>query len=519
MAQQNATKVYIVGAGPGDPGLVALRGAQCLARADVVLYDYLVNPRILALAPRAAELVCLGRHGAGHHQAGAAQSGAGQTDTPWCQDEINRRLVELATAGRVVVRLKGGDPSLFGHLIEEVGALRAAGIEYEIVPGVTAASAVASHAGIALTGRDAASAVAFITGRESSDKEQPLDFSHLAPFPGTLVFYMGVTTVRRWSTALLAAGKAGDTPVAVVWRASLPDQRVLRARLDDVADSVERERLRPPAIFVVGPTADAAGDLDWFTSRALAGQTVLVTRAPKADDSLVARLDEMGAKVLFQPAIEIGPPANWAPVDRAIERLTDFQWLVFSSANGAEAFFDRLPATGRDLRALVQVRLAAIGPGTAEALARYRLKADLVPPEFRAESLADALAPLAAGQRVLLVRASRGREVLAERLVAAGATVEQVVAYSSVDVPAADEEIASLLRRGGIDWITVTSSAIARWLVGMFGADLAKARLASLSPITSATLVELGHPPAAEATRYTFAGLVDAILAHQRNSC
>ena len=230
----------------------------------------------------------------------------------------------------------------------------------------------------------------------------------------------------------------------------------------------------------------------------------------------MAALDELGAKVLFQPAIEIAPPADWGPVDRAIERLAEFQWIVFSSAHGVEALVDRLLAGGRDLRALGQVRLAAIGPGTAEALGRYHLKADLVPAEFRAESLADAPAPSAAGERFLLVRASRGREVLAERLVAAGAVVEQVVAYSSVDVSAADDQIAGLLRRGGIDWITVTSSAIARSLSAMFGADLAKAKLASLSPVTSQTLAELGLVSAAEASRYTMAGLVDAIVAHQK---
>jgi len=211
MPQTSASKVYIVGGGPGDPGLLALRGAQCLARADVVLYDYLVNPRILSHAPRHAELICLGRHGCDH---------------VWRQDEIDRRLVELAQAGRTVVRLKGGDPGLFGHLVEEVRALRAAGIPYEIVPGITAASAVASHAGIPLTSRDAASAVALVTGHECNDKDQPLDFGSLAQFPGTLVFYMGVTTVRHWAAALLAAGKSGDTPVAVVRRARSEERRV-----------------------------------------------------------------------------------------------------------------------------------------------------------------------------------------------------------------------------------------------------------------------------------------------------
>jgi uroporphyrinogen III methyltransferase/synthase len=503
MPEPSASKVYIVGGGPGDPGLLALRGAQCLARADVVLYDYLVNPRILAHAPPHAELICLGRHGCDH---------------VWRQDEINRRLVELAQAGRTVVRLKGGDPGLFGHLVEEVGALRAAGIPYEIVPGITAASAVASHAGIPLTGRDTASAVAFVTGHECNDKEQPLDFGSLAQFPGTLVFYMGVTTVRHWADALLAAGKSGETPVAIVRRASLPQQTVLRTHLAELADEVERTRLRPPAIFVVGPTAALVGDLDWFSGRVLSGVTVLVPRAVRSDDALAGGLEELGAKVLAAPAIEIGPPADWSAVDRAIEQLSTYQWLVFSSANGVEAFFDRLLATGRDFRALAGARLAAIGPGTADALTRYHLCADLVPPEFRAESLAAALAPLAAGRRCLLIRASRGREVLADRLRAAGATVDQVVAYTSVDVPAADAETVQLLASGGIDWIVVTSSAIARSLARLYSTDLARAKLASLSPVTSETLVELGYRPTVEAKSYTFAGLTAAIVEWQERN-
>jgi uroporphyrinogen III methyltransferase/synthase len=273
--------------------------------------------------------------------------------------------------------------------------------------------------------------------------------------------------------------------------------------------------LRPPAIFVVGPTAAAVGDLDWFSSRSLSGVTVLLPRAIRSDDSLAWRLEELGAKVVAAPAIEIGPPANFAPLDRAIEQLASYQWLVFSSTNGVEAFFDRLLAIGHDLRALAGARLAAIGPGTADALARYHLRADLIPPEFRAESFVAAFAPLAAHRRCLLIRASRGREVLADGLRAVGAQVDQVVAYSSVDLPAADAETVKLLASGGIDWIAVTSSAIARSLVRQYPADLARAKLASISPVTSAALVEFGFRPTVEAASYTFAGLTAAIVQWQ----
>ncbi len=490
-------RIYLVGGGPGDPGLLTLRGRQCLERAEVVLYDYLVNPRMLDHAAQ-AELVCLGRHG---------------RDRVLDQAEINARLIELARGGRVVVRLKGGDPAVFGHLAEEVEALSHAGVEYEIVPGVTAASAAASYAGIPLTSRDAASAVAFITGQEGHDKQTQLDYTALARFPGTLVFYMGVTTVEHWTGGLIAAGMPADTPAACVLRASLPDQQTLLATLGQMAGRIREQRIRPPAIFIVGPVASLSGSIDWFSRRPLAAATVLVTRPARRPDPLADQLAELGANVLEQPAIEIGPPADWRPVDAAIEALGRFDWVVFSSANGVDALVQRLLAGGRDLRALGAVRLAAIGPGTADALARYHLQADLVPGEFRAEALAAALAPHAADRRLLLVRASRGRQVLAEELRKAGGTVDEVVAYASRDVPEADEQIAERLKAGRIDWITVTSSAIARSLTALFGRDLHTAKLASISPVTSAALGEAGLQPTVEASPYTVSGLVAAILA------
>jgi uroporphyrinogen III methyltransferase/synthase len=504
MSDRPAGRIYLVGGGPGDPGLLTLRGRECLQRADVVLYDYLVNPRVLDHAPQ-AELVCLGRH---------------RYDRVMDQSEINTRLVELALGGRVVVRLKGGDPAVFGHLAEEVEALRAANVEYEIVPGVTAASAAASYAGIPLTWRDAASAVAFITGQEGHDKQSQLDFGALARFPGTLVFYMGVTTVQHWTAGLIAAGMPPDTPAACVLRASWPDQQTLLSTLGQMAERIEQQRVRPPAIFIVGRVAGLSGTIDWFSRRPLAGVTVLATRplrpADLMADPLAEQLAELGANVLRQPAIEIGDPPDWQLVDAAIAALARFDWVVFSSANGVDAFLGRLLAGGRDLRALGAVRLAAIGPGTADALARYHLLADVVPGEYRAEALAAALANRARGQRFLLVRASRGRQILAEQLRAAGGSVDEVVAYTSRDVSEPDAQIAERLKSGRIDWITVTSSAIARSLAAMFGQGLCSAKLASISPITSSVLREAGFEPTVEASQYTTSGLVTAILAWQR---
>ncbi|HEX3655818.1 MAG TPA: uroporphyrinogen-III C-methyltransferase [Pirellulales bacterium] len=495
---QPLARVYLVGAGPGDPQLLTLRGRDCLARADVVFYDYLVNPQILEHARRGAELVCLGRHGRGRILS---------------QDEINRRVIDEAHAGRTVVRLKAGDPAVFARAAEEVESLVAAGIAFEIVPGITAALAAGSHAGVSLTHRKLASAVAFVTGHEQDDKPAAaIDYAALATFPGTLVFYMGVTSAGAWSAALMAAGKPADTPVAVVRRCSWPDQQTLRGTLGSLAELVASHHLRPPAIVIVGDVVAWDQHACWFTDRPLWGQRVLVTRP--AEQAAAARdlLEEFGAQVLLQPAIEILPPEDWALVDAHLARLTDYDWLVFSSANGVRYFLDRMEAGGGDLRRLGPLKLAAMGPGTAEALAKYRLRADLMPHEYRAESLAEAL--IAAGaRRVLLVRASRGREVLAEQLAATGASVDQVVAYRNQDVEQPDPETAAALAEGRVDWITVTSSAIARSLVRLYGPLLAHARLASISPITSATLRELGWQPAAEATEFTLPGLVRAIVA------
>ncbi|MBI2824336.1 MAG: uroporphyrinogen-III C-methyltransferase [Planctomycetia bacterium] len=489
--------VYLVGAGPGDPGLLTLRGAACLRRADVVLYDYLANPRTLEHARRGAELVCLGRHGAGRIMP---------------QTEINDRMVALARAGKTVVRLKGGDPLIFAHAAEECDALRAAGIPFEIVPGVTAALAAGSYAGVPLTHRDLASCVALVAGRENEDKVGAgLDFAALARFPGTLVFYMGVTSAADWCQALVRHGMPPQTPAALVRRCSWPDQVAFRTTLSDVPRVIRDQTLRPPVIVVVGAVADVAPVASWFTSRPLFGKRIVVTRPIDQADPLRSRLEELGAEVLVQPAIEIGPPLDPGPLDAALDRVAAFDWLVFSSANGVRFVLDRLLARS-DARRLAGVRLAAIGAATAAELAHYALRADLVPDEYRAEGLAAALSGAAEGKRFLLARASRGRELLAEELRAAGATVEQVVAYDSRDVETPDALVAEALAGGHIDWITATSSAIARSLVALFGEDLRRARLASISPVTSATLRELGYPPAIEASEHTTEGVVQAIL-------
>lgn len=500
----SAGKVTIVGAGPGDPGFITLRGFAALEQAEVVLYDYLVNPVLLRQAGLYAaerqdvELIGLGRHGEGRLLS---------------QDEVNERMIAAARGGKRVVRLKGGDPAIFGRTAEEIEALEAAGICYEVIPGVTTALAASSVAGIPLTHRDWASCVAFVTGRECFKKDDPsIDIPSLARFPGTLVFYMGVSSAPQWSAELMEAGKSPETPVAIVRRCGLDGQETIITTLGEVPAVLAPGKMRPPAVVIVGDVVRVQADANCLTTRQLFGRTVLVTRPERQAAAMIGALSELGAAAMIQPAITIGPPGDWKPVDDAIARLADYDWLVFSSANGVQYFLDRILATGGDLRRLANCRLAAIGPATAEALAEYHLRADLQPEEYRAEALAEELAGEAAGKRFLLLRASRGREVLAEALAAAGGLVEQVVVYLSTDVTEADADVVKALESGRIDWVTVTSSAIARSLVRLFGEQLRQARLAAISPLTADVLTEAGYPPTVVASRYTTAGLIEAIV-------
>jgi len=491
-------RVYFVGAGPGDPGLISWRGAECLRRADLVLYDCIVNPDILDHAPPSVECVCLGRS-------------PNQRTIP--QQEVVDRMIEAAGQGRVVVRLKAGDPMVFSRTVPETEALRAAGVPFEIVPGITAAGAVPACAEIPITHVDHASAVALVSAYTREGGGPPFDFARLADFPGTLAVYMGESYPDDWSNALMGAGKSPDTPVAVIRRCAFGDQETVRCTLRTVARVIAERKLSAPAVVVVGEVVARAPESSWFAARPLFGARVLITRPRDQAGALRDRLAELGAQVLVQPTIRISDPADWKPVDATLAEIDRYDWLVFSSANGVRYLLDRLLATKGDVRKLGNVRLAAIGPATAEEIARYRLRADLVPEEYRAEALAATLVDRAAGGVFLLARASRGREVLAERLRDAGRRVDQIVVYSSTDVEVPDPEVAAALAAGRLDWITVSSSAIARSLVRLFGDALRRARLASISPITSDVLRELGHAPAVEASRYTMDGLVEAMVA------
>ncbi|MGM0487191.1 MAG: uroporphyrinogen-III synthase [Planctomycetota bacterium] len=490
-------RVYIVGAGPGAPGLITVRGAECLQQADVVFHEASVNPKILRHVREDAKRICVD-----------APSGAGG----WTQSEVARRTVELARAGEAVVHLDAGDSIMFGRHSGGMDSLAEHGIKFEIVPGVPIASVAASHAGVPLT--RGSGAVALVTGhRGGGNPPAEPDYARLAHFPGSLAISMDATDVEHWARNLIRGGLPSQTPACVIRDCSLPTQRTTGCtvgQLEEHLSGVGPGRL--PVLVVVGQDAAHRSTANWFETRPLFGQTVLVTRPAGQVKTLASKLEEHGAHVLAQPAIEVREPADWGAADDAISRLSDFHWLVFSSVNGVNAFMSRLRATGRDLRALGTAKLAAIGPATAAALGNYHLKVDRCPRRYQAEYLAEALLDDAAGKRFLLVRASRGREWLAQQLTTAGADVEQVVFYESVDSSAASPRIRAALAAEDIRWTTVTSSAIARSLARMFGSDLKKTNLVSISPLTSSTLHQLGFEPTVEAPESTMDGVVQAIV-------
>jgi uroporphyrinogen III methyltransferase/synthase len=492
-----AGTVYLVGAGPGDPGLVTLRALELVRGADVVVHDRLVPQSLLEEAR--GELRYVGKEPARPSVE---------------QDAINELLVQLAREDKSVVRLKGGDPFVFGRGGEEAQALAAAGIPFEVVPAVTAGIAAPAYAGIPVTHRDEASAVAFVTGHEDPDKpESALDWNALARFPGTLVFYMGIKQLPEIARRLTAAGRAADQPAAVIERGTLPGQRSVVATLGDIADRVSAAGVRPPAITLVGPVARLADELAWLDARPLQGRSVVVTRARAQASGLARRLAELGAEVIETPAIRLEPRAVDGDVERAAREIGSYSLVCVTSPNGAELLMDTVAATDGDARRLGGVTVAAIGPGTAAELERRGISPDVVGSPSTAEGLLDALASTEVdGRRVLIARASEARDVLPDGLRERGAEVDVVALYDTVAEPLEDDAVESLAEA---DYVTFTSSSTVRFFVDALGARPLPngARVVSIGPITSATARELGLEVHAEAKRHDIDGLVDALVA------
>ncbi len=480
--------VVLVGAGPGDPGLVTVRGLECLRRADIIFYDNLAAPGLLTQARPEAEKVYVGKKRAEHVLS---------------QPQLNALLIEHARAGRRVVRLKGGDPFLFGRGGEEAEALADAGLPFEIVPGVSSAMGAAACAGIPLTHREHTSAVTFVTGHEV-DK---IDWTRVGASE-TIVIFMGLVSFGEIARRLIAGGRSPATPAAAIRWATRPIQQVLTGTLADLAGKIAAAGLKPPTILFVGEVVRLREKLDWFAQRPLAGRTVVVTRAREQAGALTSRLTELGAHVVDIPTIEFEPPADRKPLDLAISRLDSFDWVIFTSANGVRYFMERLDASARDLRAL-RARLCAIGPATAAALAALHLKIDLLPEEYVAESVVKAFEKIPLeGARILLPRAAAARDVIPVELGKRGARVTVVEAYRTVAA-----------RKSGWpddlhpDWIAFTSSSTVQNFCELFGAErLRGVRVASIGPVTSATARRLGVEVTAEAADHTAAGLVAAIL-------
>jgi uroporphyrinogen III methyltransferase/synthase len=502
-------KVWLVGAGPGDPGLITVAGVAALAEAEVVVYDRLVSAQFLALAPSAAERIFVGKEASAHTLS---------------QPEINALLVEKARQGKRVVRLKGGDPYVFGRGGEEAEALVQAGVPFEVVPGVTSAVAVPAYAGIPVTHRGLASSFAVITGHEDPAKaETAIDWSKLATGVDTLVFLMGTATLPQIVEKLIENGRPADTPVAVVRWGTTPAQEVVTGALGDIVRRVRETRLEPPAITVVGEVVRLREKLRWFDSpqaRPLFGRRVLVTRTRQQASALSRLLAEEGAEPIELPTLELVPCADSSRLRRALTALTRgrYQWVVFTSANGVDIFFRHLWEAAHDARAFAGARICAIGPGTAAALAYRGLQADLVPEEFVAESVVEALArQKVARQRILLPRAEGARRELVNGLRALRARVDELPLYVAAPPGAPEPEALRRLRAGEVDVVTFASSSAVTNILKLLDGDTALLKgplIACIGPITSRTAREAGLEVGVESKEHTIPGLVAALRQH-----
>lgn len=490
---------YLVGAGPGDIGLVTLKAKQCIEKADVLVYDALSSPEFLRWVPAHCELIDAGKRASAH---------------TLTQEEINQLIVERALAGKIVVRLKGGDPLIFGRGGEEAARLFAAGVCYEVVPGISSAIAGPSYAGIPVTHRDYNSQLTIFTGHEDPEKEESrIDYAQLAQAPGTKVFLMGMKRLRLITEALIENGSEPETPISLVRWATTRQQETLDGTLATVADLAEEARFEAPVVAVIGEIVKQRQKMNWFEGKPLHGKKVVVTRTRAQASELSKKLTELGAEVLELPTIRIDPPSDKQEFAELVTEVHKYDWLVFSSPNGVERFFEAFFAVYDDARSIGGVRIAAVGPGTAQAVKNYRLAVDLMPEKYVAEELVKAFAEKEniENQTVLWVRAQEARRVVSQGLSALGAIVDECLAYKTV--PEKDDPTGAKQRlsEAGADMVTFVSSSAAR---NFYALDLPlpeDIKVASIGPVTTATLKELGKHVDVEARQSTIDGLVEAI--------
>ncbi len=503
--------VYLVGAGPGDAGLLTLRGAELLGRADVVVYDALVNPDLLRLAPQSAEIIYGGKRAKDHA-------------IP--QDDLNRLLVAKAREGKCVVRLKGGDPYIFGRGGEEAEELADAGIPFEVVPGISSIVAGPNYAGIPLTHRQHCSSFTVITGHEDPTKEEAaLDFAQLAHAPGTKVILMGVERIRQIAESLVAHGMDQATPVGMVRWGTTGRQQSIEGTLGTIADLAAESQFAAPAVTIIGGVVKLRGKLNWFEHRPLFGRRIVVTRTREQASELSRQLFELGAEVLEIPTIKIQPPDDRQALVEALQGIGEYDWLVFTSPNGVTSFFEYFFKAFEDVRALGNIRIAAVGPATAAKLKELHLRVDVMPEEYVSKKIAAAFKKFESLEnlRVLIARAQVAAPELPKELENMGAIVDDIAVYKTV--PESDDRsgAAAKLLENGTDWITFTSSSTvenfhARFDLPKLLQKFPKARLASIGPETSKAIVALGLKPAVEAQPHTIDGLVGSLRDTARKS-
>jgi len=496
--------VYLIGAGPGDPGLFTIKGKEALTKAEVIVYDRLIGAEILHYGPAEAEYIYVGK---------------ASSDHALPQDEINQLLVDKAQQGKIVVRLKGGDPFVFGRGGEEALVLHEHGVEFEIVPGISSAIAVPAYAGIPVTHRDMASSFAVITGHEKPGKAQSsITWEKLTNAVDTLVFLMGVENLGYIVDNLVRNGRSKDTPVALIRRGTFPDQEVIEGTLDNIVARVKDAQFQPPAIILVGPTIQLRSQLQWREKKPLWGATIVVTRARAQASELVHQIEAAGGQAIEFPSIEI-VKEDLSALHSSLERILEYRWLIFTSVNGVEIFFEEMLNKQIDIRQLKGVKICAIGPATERQLAGWGLIADLVPDEYLAEGilvqLQDKIKP---GDKVLLPRAKGARMVLPESLAELGASVDEVIVYQAVTASHTDPDNYQRIRNGQVDYITFTSSSTVTNFVKIMGADIAeqfkgKVEVACIGPITANTARENGFTVDIIPDQYTIPALLESIKA------